>query len=173
MIGAISKLFGGNKSEKDVKKILPQVERINQFFAQYRSLSNDELRNKTNEFKQRIAAHLAAIDQQIEDKKKAAEELPIADINGRDIIYKEIDDLKKERDSQLEVVLLEILPEAFATVKETSRRFAENTTLESTATELDRPLSVKKDNIMIEGDQAIYKKRWTAGGSIVTWIMWH
>ena len=173
MIGAISKLFGGNKSEKDVKKILPQVERINQFFAQYRSLSNDELRNKTNEFKQRIAAHLAAIDRQIEDKKKAAEELPIADINGRDIIYKEIDDLKKERDSQLEVVLLEILPEAFATVKETSRRFAENTTLESTATELDRTLSVKKDNIIIEGDKAIYKNSWTAGGSIVTWNMVH
>ncbi|MBL0181661.1 MAG: hypothetical protein IPP96_04890 [Chitinophagaceae bacterium] len=144
MIGAISKLFGGNKSEKDVKKITPQVEKINRFFTEYQSLSNDELRNKTNEFKQRIASHLTAIDNQINDKKTAAEELPIADINGRDIIYKEIDDLKKERDSQLEVVLLEILPESFAVVKETSRRFKENSTLECTATELDKALAVKK-----------------------------
>jgi len=173
MIGAISKLFGGNKSEKDVKKITPQVEKINRFFTEYQSLSNDELRNKTNEFRQRIASHLTAIDNQINDKKTAAEELPIADINGRDIIYKEIDELKKERDSQLEVVLLEILPEAFAVVKETSRRFKENTTLESTATELDRMLSVKKDNIIIEGDKAIYKNTWTAGGGSVTWNMVH
>ncbi len=94
MIGTISKLFGGNKSEKDVKKIRPLVEKINQFFDSYQSLSNDELRNKTAEFKQRIAAHLNSINSEIADKQKAAEELPIADINGRDIFYKEIDELK-------------------------------------------------------------------------------
>ena len=94
MIGAISKLFGGNKSEKDVKKIRPVVEQINQFFNQYESLTNDELRSKTAEFKQRIAAHLNTINSSIEEKKKAAEELPIADINGRDVFYKEIDELK-------------------------------------------------------------------------------
>jgi len=173
MIGAISKLFGGNKSEKDVKKIMPQVEKVNQYFAQYQSLSNDELRNKTNEFRQRIAAHLQKINGEIAGKQKAAEELPIDDINGRDNYYKEIDELKKDKDKQLEVILLELLPEAFATVKETSRRFKENETLESTATELDKTLSVKKDNIIIQGDKAIYKNTWIAGGGQVTWNMLH
>lgn len=144
MIGAISKLFGGNKSEKDVKKIKPVVEQINNFFNQYQSLSNDELRNKTAEFKQRIAAHLNKINTEIADKQQAAEDLPIEDINGKDVFYKEIDELKKDKDKELEVVLQEILPEAFAAVKETSRRFKENETLECTATELDRLLATKK-----------------------------
>lgn len=173
MIGAISKLFGGSKSEKDVKKIRPVVDQINQYFNQYQSLTNDELRNKTAEFKQRIAAHLNSINTEIAAKQKAAEELPIEDINGKDIFYKDIDELKKEKDKQLEVVLQEILPEAFAVVKETSRRFKENQTLESTATELDRQLATKKNNITIVGDKAIYKNTWTAGGGTVTWNMVH
>src|SRR5437868_5092111 len=173
MIGAISKLFGGNKSEKDVKKIAPQVEKINQFFAQYKSLSNDQLRNKTVEFRERIADFLKDIDQQIADKKKAAEELPIEEINERDVIYKEIDALKKDRDKELEVILLEILPEAFAVVKETSRRFKENERLEVAATELDKTLAAKKDNIIIEGDKAYYKNSWVAGGGAIIWNMMH
>ena len=173
MIGAIAKLFGGNKSEKDVKKIRPVVDQINSFFDQYKSLSNDELRSKTAEFKQRIAAHLNNIDTSIAEKKKAAEELPIADINGRDVFYKEIDELTKDRDKELEVVLQEILPEAFAVVKETSRRFKENETLEVTATELDKTLATKKDSLTIEGDKAIYKNNWTAGGTKVVWNMVH
>ncbi|MEI8059248.1 MAG: preprotein translocase subunit SecA, partial [Ferruginibacter sp.] len=173
MLGIISKLFGGSKSEKDVKKISPQVEKINQFFAQYQSLSNDQLRNKTLEFRQRIAAHLSQIDKEITDKKEAAEALPVAEINNRDLIYKEIDELKKSRDKQIEEVLEIILPEAFATVKETSRRFKENSIIESTATDLDRELSVKKDHISIEGDSSLYKNTWIAGGGAVTWNMVH
>jgi preprotein translocase subunit SecA len=173
MIGIISKLFGGSKSEKDVKKISPQVDKINQYFAQYQSLSNDDLRNKTQEFRQRIAAHLSAIDKQIEDKKQEAEALPSSDINGRDIIYKDIDELKKDRDKKIEEVLEELLPEAFATVKETARRFKENTTIESTATELDKTLAVKKDYITINGDTCAFKNTWTAGGGQITWNMVH
>ncbi len=173
MIGIISKLFGGSKSEKDVKKISPQVEKINQYFTQYQSLSNDQLRNKTVEFRQRIAAHLSAIDKQIDDKKQEAEALPVADINGRDLIYKSIDELKKDRDKKIEEILEELLPEAFATVKETSRRFKENSTIESAATELDKTLAAKKDYIKIEGDTAIYKNTWTAAGGTVTWNMVH
>jgi preprotein translocase subunit SecA len=173
MLGIISKLFGGSKSEKDVKKITPEVGKINGFFTQYQSLSNDELRNKTQEFKQRIAAHLTTIDKDIADKKQAAENLPVAEINNRDIIYKEIDELKKTRDKQIEEILLQILPEAFATVKETSRRFKENETLESTATELDRQLAVKKDSVIINGDKAIHKNSWTAAGGSITWNMQH
>ncbi len=173
MIGVISKLFGGSKSEKDVKKIRPVVEKINQFFNQYQSLSNDELRNKTAEFKQRIAAHLSIINNEIAQKQKAAEDLPVEDINGKDVFYKEIDELKKDKDKELEVVLQEILPEAFAAVKETSRRFKENENLEVTATELDKVLAAKKDSLTIEGNKAIYKNTWTAGGTKVTWNMVH
>ena len=173
MNGIISKLFGGNKSEKDVKKITPEVGKINHFFNEYQSYSNDQLRAKTTEFRERIKAHLTDIDNEIEAKKQSAEELPLDDINGRDIIYKEIDEHKKDRDKKIEEILLELQPEAFAVVKETSRRFKENVILESTATELDRQLSVGKDYISLEGDKVIYKNTWNAGGSLTTWNMVH
>src|SRR5688572_12502620 len=137
MLGFISKVFGGNKSEKDVKKITPYVARINQFFQQYQSLSNDELRNKTQEFRQRIREHLSAIDAEITEKNKAAEDLSFTDLMGKDAIYQEVDKLKKDRDDKIEEILKEILPEAFAVVKEAARRFKENEELVSTATQLD------------------------------------
>ncbi|MEO6404487.1 MAG: preprotein translocase subunit SecA [Ferruginibacter sp.] len=173
MIGIISKLFGGSKSEKDVKLIWPQVEKINKYFSEYQSLSNDDLRSKTLEFRKRISDHLQDIDQEIESKKQAAEALGTEDITGRDTIYREVDEHKKGRDKQIEVILNEILPEAFAVVKETSRRFSTNTTLESTATELDKELAAKKTHITIEGDKSVYKNTWTAGGAPVTWNMIH
>jgi preprotein translocase subunit SecA len=173
MLGIISKLFGGNKSEKDVKKISPQVEKINQFFAAYQSLSNDQLRNKTAEFRERIKSHLTNIDQNIAEKNKAAESLPTEDINGRDSIYKEVDELKKERDQKIEEILNEILPEAFAVVKETSRRFKENENIVSAATDLDRELAARKDYITINGDQCTFKNSWSAAGNLVSWNMVH
>ena len=173
MIGFLSKIFGGNKSDKDVKKISPQVEIINGFFTSYQSLSNDELRSKTPEFKQRIQEHLAQIDEEISTKKTDAENLPVTSISQKDIIYQEIDALKKERDKKIEEILLEILPEAFAVVKETARRFKDNSTLECTASELDKSLAVTKKHIRIEGDTAIYSNTWTAAGGEVTWNMLH
>ena len=173
MIGFLSKIFGGNKSEKDVKKISPQVEVINRFFTEYNSLSNDALRNKTHEFKARIQKHLGAIDEQINTKKADAENLPVADINQKDVIYQEIDALKKDRDKNIEEILLEILPEAFAVVKETARRFKGNSFLESTATDLDRTLAVTKKHIRIESDKAIFSNTWSAAGGEVTWNMLH
>src|ERR1700733_3132934 len=123
MAGFFSKIFGGNKSEKDIKIIQPIVGVINQHFADFQSLSNDELRGKTVEFKKRIREHLSKIDQQIEGLNKKAEDLPFSDIGGKDALYNEIDQLKKDRDKQIEEILKEILPEAFAVVQETSRRF--------------------------------------------------
>lgn len=173
MIGTLSKIFGGNKSEKDVKKILPIVNKINQFFTAYANLSNDELRNKTVEFKQRITDHLNEINQQIVEKNTEAEGLHSSEIAGRDIIYTEVDKLKKEKDKKIEEILEKILPEAFAVVKETSRRFTENKEVVSSATELDIRLAQIRNHIVIEGDKAIYKNTWIAGGGQITWNMVH
>jgi preprotein translocase subunit SecA len=173
MIGFISKLFGGNKSEKDIKSIMPRVEQVNQFVAAFASISNDDLRAKTSEFKQRIKDHLREMDTSIADLGKRAEELPFSDISGKDTIYIEIDELKKKRDDLIEEVLESILPEAFAVVKETARRFKENTQIITTANDRDRVLSVTKDYVKIEGDHAIYSNSWTAAGGAITWNMVH
>ncbi|HOZ68386.1 MAG TPA: preprotein translocase subunit SecA [Chitinophagaceae bacterium] len=173
MLGFIQKIFGGSKSEKDVKKIEPYVARINQFFTSYQSLSNDQLRGKTQEFRGRIKEHLSAIDTEIAQKNAAAEALPFNDLLGKDAVYQEVDKLKKDRDKKIEEILEEILPEAFATVKETARRFKENSELVTTATDMDRDLSVKKDYVTIDGDKSIFKNTWTAAGGQVTWNMVH
>ncbi|MFM6969818.1 MAG: preprotein translocase subunit SecA [Sediminibacterium sp.] len=173
MLKFITKLFGSSKSEKDVQKILPIIEKANAFFASYANLTNDELRGKTAEFKKRIQDHLAAIDAQIAEKKQIADALSDTEIHKRDAIYKEVDKLNKERDQKIEEVLAVIQPEAFAVVKETARRFSINEELVATATELDRAFSVKKDYITIKGDQSVYKNTWTAAGGKVTWNMVH
>lgn len=173
MLKFIAKLFGGSKSEKDVQQIMPIVQKISQFYQEYRSLTNDELRNKTVEFRQRIQEHLKEIDTVIESKKQAAEALPEGDIHGRDAIYQEVDKLKKDRDEKIEEALAAIQAEAFAVVKETARRFKENAELEATATTLDRELSVQKDYVQIRGDRSVFKNTWTAAGGAVTWNMVH
>jgi preprotein translocase subunit SecA len=173
MIGFISKLFGGSKSEKDVKVIMPLVTKINQHYAAYANISNDELRGKTADFRQRIFTHLADIDAQIKETNERADTLTFDDLVGKDAIYQEVDSLKKERDAKIEEVLKEILPEAFAVVKETARRFKENKALVSKATDLDRELAVTKAHIAIDGENSIYQNTWTAAGGQVTWNMVH
>ncbi len=173
MLGFISKIFGGNKSEKDIKIIKPLVEATNRHFASYQSLSNDQLRGKTREFKERISEFLSEIDGEIAELNKKAEELPFSDINGKDQIYNEVDALRKERDKKIEEILKQILPEAFAVVKETARRFKDNPEVRATATDFDRDLSIKKEHITISGDQVIYKNTWIAGGAPITWNMVH
>ena len=157
MAGLLSLLFGGNKSEKDVKAIKPLVEKINTFFEQYQSLSNDELRGKSNDFRDRIKEYLKEIDVQIESQKEEAEKLDSADISGRDAIYRQIDEMRKDRDKKLEEILLEILPEAFAVVKETTRRFKENPEIESTATELDKTFARTKNISLSPGKNPLIK----------------
>lgn len=171
MLKFINKLFGGSKSEKDVKKMSPVIDQINQYFQSYQSISNDELRAKTTDFRNRIAKHVHDITTQIANLKAEAE--TTVDIHAKSDIFKQVDALVKTRDAQLEEVLLQILPEAFAVVKTASQRFKENTELRSTATELDRNLAVKKEYIRIEGDEAIFNNTWPAAGSPVTWNMVH
>ena len=173
MLSFISKIFGGSKSEKDVKKIEHYVGKVNAHFTAYQSISNDELRNKTPDFRRRIKDHLTEIDAEIAEKNAAAEALPFNDLMGKDAIYQEVDKLKKEKNKKIEEVLEEILPEAFAVVKETARRFKENTELVATATEFDRDLSVVRDYVTINGDKSVFRNTWTAGGGQVTWNMVH
>ncbi len=173
MFKLISGLFGGSKSEKDVKEIRPLVQKINEHFAAYQALSNDALRSKTSEFKSRIKVSLAEIDNNINALTEQADQLPVEDILGKDDLYKEVDALKKTRNEKIEDSLKEILPEAFAAVKEAGRRLKENEELSSTATALDRELGVIKDYITIKGDQSIFKTSWMAAGSLVNWNMVH
>jgi preprotein translocase subunit SecA len=173
MIGFLAKLFGGNKSEKDIKEIQPLVGKINEYFNAYQSISNDALRGKTVEFKERIRKHLEPIDLAIATQKEDAEKLPVEEMVGRDTAYQQIDKLIKERDDKIEEILKEILPEAFAVVKETANRFKENTDIVATATDNDRDLSVKKGYVTIDGDQSTFKNAWIAGGGQVIWNMLH
>ena len=173
MFKLLSGLFGGSKSEKDVKAISPIVKQVNDHFNTYAALSHDEIRNKTAAFRMRIKQHLQAIDDQISAENLKAESLPEEDIAGREFVYKQVDELRTKRNQQIEEILQQILPEAFAVVKEAGRRFTQNDELVSKATDLDRELSVKKDYIKIQGDQAIYKTSWMAAGSLVNWNMVH
>lgn len=178
MIGIISKLFGGNKSEKDIKTILPLVARVNEEYERLSGVSNDALRQETQVFRERIKEYLSEIDTEIAEQQALADD-PATDVQQRDHLYAEVDKLKKERDKKIEEVLKEILPRAFAVMKETARRFKENPEVTAAATELDRKLAVNKNYIRIlpgrngEGDQAAYQNSWEAAGGKVTWNMLH
>lgn len=173
MIGFISKLFGGSKSDKDVKRIQPLVTEINNEYAQLQTLSNDQLRNRTQEFRSRIKEHLKDIDAQIAAKKAEADNADADMEHARESIYQEVDKLVKQRNEQIEDILKEILPQAFAVVKETARRFKDNPEMVATATQLDKDLSLEKDYIRIDGDKVIFNNSWSAAGITVTWNMLH
>jgi preprotein translocase subunit SecA len=170
MLNLFKKVFG-TKYDKDVKEYAPVVEVINKHFAAYQSLSIDELRNKTHEFRAKIKEFLADINKDIDGLKTQANNEP--SFIKKEDYYNEIDRLEKERDQQLEVILKKILPEAFAVIKETARRFKENETLVVTATDFDRNLAAKKSFVTIDGDKAIWSNSWIAGGGEITWNMVH
>ncbi len=169
----LTRLFGGNKYEKDIRDVQPLVARTNEEFAKLQSLSHDALRAKTAEFRVRIAEFLRPIDSQSEAIRQRMSEQPDMDPEEKETLYQQLDDLSKERATKGEDILKQLLPEAFAVVKETARRFKENEEIVASATELDRNLSLKGDFLEIRGEQAVYKKTWTAGGSPVTWDMVH
>ncbi len=171
MLDFIKKIFG-TKYDRDVKEYTPIVEKINEHYESYNSISNDELRNKTLEFQARIADYLSEIDADI-DRLKADSDKE-KDLAVREELFETIDKLKKDRDKGLESVLKEILPEAFAVVKETARRFTENSEIEVTLTEQDRNLAGKgRDYVRIEGEKAIWKNEWDAAGGLIKWNMLH
>jgi preprotein translocase subunit SecA len=171
MLELLSKLFG-SKSNRDIKLIQPLVEKTKEEYSKLRSLSNDELRQRTIDFKARIQEFLEDIDKEIAVVKTKAEseDLPI---NEKTALYDQLDKLQKDRDKELEKVLMEILPEAFAVMKDTARRFTENKTIDVIATQADRELAARKKNVIIQGDKAIHHNTWLAAGTEVTWNMIH
>ncbi|MBU6158968.1 MAG: preprotein translocase subunit SecA [Bacteroidetes bacterium] len=174
MFGFLSKLFGGSKSEKDVQKIMPVIEKTHQHYATLEHLSNDALRAKTSEFKGRIQDRLSSVNDTIQSLQQQADALSEAEIHEKDRLFQEIDQWRKKRDQEIEAALAEIHPEAFAVVKEAARRFTQATEeIQATATDLDRALAPKRPHMRIEGDQVFYKKSWMAAGGQVTWNMVH
>lgn len=168
---SITKLFGGTKQEKDIKEITPLVHKILEEYAKLSSLTNNELRGKTAEFKARIADYVSEFDKSIADFQNKAKEEENTVIKEK--YLNEVDELIKQKDQHLEEILMDILPEAFAVVKETSRRFSENTELVVSANDLDKELAVKYPHITIDGSNAIYNNSWKAAGNDVLWNMVH
>ena len=172
MLKLISKIFG-TKSEKDIKKMMPLVELTKKEGEQLPSISHDQLREKTSEIQRYINDQLKPIDDQIAALHKRIAEQPDLHINDKESIFAEIDKLETVRNKDLERVLVELLPKAFAIVRETARRFKENEYLEVTATEHDRILAAKHPNIKITGDKAQWSRQWMAAGNLITWDMVH
>ncbi len=170
---SILKKFFGTKSNRDLKEIMPLVEKIHKAYEKITQLSNDELRALTPQFRERINAYIGEEDQQMLALRKRIDNEPEMDVHEREKIYQQIDSLKKSVVEKTEQILLEILPEAFSVMKETARRFKENEWVEVTATQQDRDLATVRENIVIEGEKARYRNSWMAGGSLIKWDMVH
>jgi len=168
----IFKKFLGNKSQRDIKAIEPQVSKALEAYETIKMLSNDGLREKTVEFKRRIREHISAKEEEIQNLKAqlAGDELGI---DEKEKLYGTLDHLEKESYELTQEILHEILPEAFAVMKETARRFFENEFVEVTATQNDRDLAASKSSVEIQGDTARYSNRWMAGGNMIQWDMVH
>lgn len=172
MVKILEKLLG-SKSSRDIKAISPVQKKVLEAYEHIKLLSNDELRAKTAEFKEKIAAEVAAEEAEVEKLKQQAASDWELDSEEKEKIWKRIDELDKEIYEKTQKLLDEILPEAFAVVKETARRFAENEVVEVTATDFDRDLASRKEHITVKGDKAYYKNQWMAGGNLITWDMVH
>ncbi|MFS4418303.1 preprotein translocase subunit SecA [Maribacter sp. 2307ULW6-5] len=170
-INSLLKAFVGDKSKKDVKELQPLVQKIKSHESEFEQLGHDALRQKTQEFKDAIET----ARKEFTDKIKTLEEEVQAstDIDRNEDLYAEIDKLKEESYKVSEKTLNELLPQAFAVVKETAKRFKDNETLTVTATEFDRKLSGTKDYVTLDGDRAVWRNSWDAAGKEVTWDMVH
>lgn len=166
----VSKLFG-SKTDRDIKEIKPVIELVNTEFEKLKSISNDDLRHKTIEFKQAIQLAIKDIENQIVDLNQQAD--TEEDIEKKEDIYRQIDTLEKESYETSEKVLEDILPQAFAVIKETARRFAQNDTVSVTATDMDMELAGDNAYVNLNGEQAVWNTTWEAGGNEIKWDMVH
>ena len=172
VLTGLIKLVFGSKADKDRKEIEPYVNKIKEIYPSIAALSNDELRARSQALMERIAQHIANDEAHIAECK-AKLERPETTLADKERISKDIDDTVKRIDDEIEKVLEQILPEAFAIMKDTARRFAENETVEVTATDFDRQLAATKEFVSIEGDKAVWQTHWLAGGNDIKWDMVH
>ena len=171
LLNSVLKVFVGDKTKKDLAKILPIVEQINSHYKSFKDLSNDELRKKTLSFKNKLQSDLKQVNDQIQQIESGIKN--IEDIDQKENLYQQIDDLTTESEKIITQSLEELLPEAFAVVKETARRFVENTSLSVMANEFDRQLSQDKSYVNLKGDHAIWSNAWDAAGKPIVWDMIH
>lgn len=170
LVDIIKKVFG-SKSERDMKQVKPILEKVLAAYKDIDKLSNDELRARTEELKKKIREREEPFEKRIAEIKEHLEsDIPVSE---KEKLATESDKLVKEEDEEIEKVLNEILPEAFAIMKSTARRFAQNPVVEVTANDFDRNLSTSRDFVKIEGDKALWQNNWIAGGNEVTWDMVH
>ena len=172
ILASLIKTVFGSKADKDRKQIEPYVEKIKAVYPTIEALSNDELRARSQNLKKQIADYIAADEARIVELKGKLER-PETSLEEKEKISKEIDDLTKRIDDKIEDKLDEILPEAFAVMKDTARRFAQNDTVVVTANDFDRELAATKDFVTIDGDKAVYATHWMAGGNDLKWDMIH
>jgi preprotein translocase subunit SecA len=154
----------GNKSQRDLKEITPYVDKIKAVYSEIASLSNDDLRARTETIKIRIQDYVSVEVSRVAELKASIEE---TEIDLREKIYTEVDKLEKEITAKYEEILDEVLPEAFSIMKDTARRLTENSELIVTANDFDRDLATRFDFVTIQGDKAHYKNEWTAGGTLI------
>ena len=171
IINNVLGIFLGNKYERDLKEINPYIDKIHAEYQKLQGLSNDELRNQTDELRREINNHLEADEKEIISLRETAESEE--DVNKKEEIYNLIDKKEKQINEKLEVELDKLVPRAFAIVKETARRFKDNKTLEVTARDYDRNLAATRESITIEGNKAFWENSWVAGGNEITWDMVH
>jgi preprotein translocase subunit SecA len=172
MLKFIAKIFG-TKSEKDIKRIMPLVEQTKKEGESLISLTHDQLRQQTHLLQETINQKLKHIDNELKAIHDQIAANPEMEITEKESLFTQIDKLETQRNKDLEKVLMEILPKAFAIVKETARRFKENEYIEVTATDLDRQLALKHENIKIAGDKAHWYNQWMAAGNLIKWDMVH
>ena len=170
ILNSVIKLFVGDKQQKDLKGLQPVIEDVKKFELTFSKLSHDELREKTIAFKNKLKSATKEVDDQINILE---EEALSAEIDRQEDIYTEIDALKDEAYAISEEILMQIMPEAFAVVKETAKRFVENEKIKVTATPYDRELSAERENITLEDDFAFWSNSWDAAGKPITWDMIH
>ncbi len=171
VVTKILEVFFGNKYEKDIKELQPTVEKIKEVYENLSSLSHNELRERSAAIKQKLNDHVNPEREKIARLKEDADNEE--NIDKKEDIYNQIDKIEDSIDEKFEEIMDELLPEAFAIMKDTARRFVENETLEVTANDFDRDQAAEKDNVEIKGDKAIYHKHWIAGGNEITWDMVH
>ncbi len=172
ILTGLIKLFFGSKADKDRKEVEPYLVKIKEIYPSIKALSNDELRAHSAELRRRIAEFIAGDEAHIVEQKAKLESSDLS-IDDKEKISKDIDNTVKRIDEKIEKMLDEILPEAFAIMKDTARRFAENDTVVVTANDFDRDLAATKDFVTIDGDKAVYATHWTAGGNDIKWDMVH